>query len=481
MRPAYGVVHATASGRVPPLDGNPMAMQPTEGRGAWSGKLGFVLAAAGSAIGLGNIWRFPYMASEGGGGAFVFVYLLCVMGIGVPVLFAELAIGRATERNPVGAFKKLAPGTMWPALGGMGVAAGFGILAFYSVIAGWTVGYLWMALTGAFGPGVDAAASGALFGSFIGSPGPAIGLSALFLIITAVVVRGGISGGIEKASKILMPVLLGVLIILLIRAVTLPGGMDGVNYLLRPQLSELTPQVVVLALGQALFSMSLGMGAMITYGSYFPKDISLPFAGTAVALADMCIALLAGLIIFPALFSAGMDPQGGPGLVFVVLPTVFAQMPLGGFFAILFFASLSIAALTSTISLMEVVVAYLVDERGWARKKAATIIALACFVLAVPSALSQGAVGWLSSMPVFNQSFLDVQNILWGNYGLSIGAILITLFVGFKWGTPKMLEWIELGGNRLPGREFFAFMVKYVCPLAIAVVLVFIAVTGQYF
>ena len=458
-----------------------MAMQSPEDRGAWSGKLGFVLAAAGSAIGLGNIWRFPYMASEGGGGAFVLVYLMCVMGIGVPVLFAELSIGRATERNPVGAFKKLAPGSAWPVVGGMGVLAGFGILAFYSVIAGWTVGYLWMALTGVFGPDVDAARSGEIFTTFIGSAGPAVTLSALFLGITALVVRGGISGGIEKASKILMPVLLGVLLVLLIRAITLPGGMEGVRYLLSPDLSELTPQVVVLALGQALFSMSLGMGAMITYGSYFPKKESLPFAGTAVALSDMFIALLAGLIIFPALFSAGMDPQGGPGLVFVVLPTVFAQMPLGGLFAILFFASLSIAALTSTISLLEVVVAYFVDERGWPRKKAAMTIVAACFLVAVPSALSQGAVSWLTVMPGIGQSFLDFQNIIWGNYGLSIGAILICLFVGFRWGTPRMLEFVELGGNPMPGRAVFGFLVKFVCPLAIAVVLGFIAITGQYF
>jgi len=456
-------------------------MQSSSERGVWSGKLGFVLAAAGSAIGLGNIWRFPYMASEGGGGIFVLVYLICVLAIGVPVLFAELAIGRATERNPVGAFKALVPGSWWPALGGMGVLAGFGILAFYAVIAGWTVGYLWMSITGVFGPDVDAARSGEIFTGFIGNAGPALFLTAFFLGITAVVVRGGISSGIERAAKILMPVLLFVLVVLLVRAVTLPGGMDGVTYLLQPDLSELTPRVAVTALGQALFSMSLGMGAMITYGSYFPKDLSLPFAGVTVALADMGIALLAGLVIFPALFSAGMDPQGGPGLVFVVLPTVFANMPAGTLWAILFFACLSIAALTSTISLLEVVVAYFVDEKGWPRKKAATLVALACFALAVPSALSQGAVGWLGSLPVVNRDWLDLQNIIWGNYGLSIGALLICLFVGFKWGTPKMLEYVELGGNRLPGRSLFGFMVKFVCPLAIATVLIFIIVTGAYF
>jgi len=456
-----------------------MAMQSSSERGAWSGKLGFVLAAAGSAIGLGNIWRFPYMASEGGGGAFVLVYLACVLGIGVPVLFTELAIGRATERNPVGAFKKLAPESWWPALGGMGVLAGFGILAFYSVIAGWTVGYLWMAIVGEFGPGVDAARSAEIFTGFIGSPGPAVLLTALFLGVTAFVVRGGVSEGIEKASKILMPVLLGVLLLLLVRAVTLPGAGAGLEYFLKPDLSELTPKVFVTALGQALFSMSLGMGAMITYGSYFPKDQSLPFAGLAVALSDMGIALLAGLVIFPSLFSAGMDPQGGPGLVFVVLPTVFANMPLGHLFAVLFFACLAIAALTSTISLLEVVVAYFVDERGWPRKKAAAVIASACFLLAVPSALSQGAVGWFSTFA--GSTWLDVQNILWGNYALSIGAILICVFAGWRWGTENMLKNIELGGNILPGRSVLGFVVKFVCPLAIAVVLGFLIITREYF
>ncbi len=456
-----------------------MAMQSTPDRGHWSGKLGFVLAAAGSAIGLGNIWRFPYMAGEGGGGAFVFIYLVCVLLIGVPVLFAELSIGRATSRNPVGAFKKLAPESAWPLLGGLGVLTGFAILAFYGVIAGWTLGYTWMALTGTFGPGVDAAASNEIFGAYIGNVTYSVGLTAVFLLITALVVRGGISGGIEKAAKVLMPVLLGVLVLLLFRALTLPGAAGGLEYLLRPDLSEVTPGVVVLALGQALFSMSLGMGAMITYGSYFPEDESLPFAGTAVALSDMAIALLAGLVIFPALFSAGMDPSGGPGLVFVVLPTVFAQMPLGSLFATLFFASLAIAALTSTISLMEVVVAYLVDDRGWARQKAAWSVAAACFVLAVPSALSQGGHPFFSDF--LGSTWLDIQNIIWGNYGLSIGAILICLFVGFRWGTDKMLDHVEQGGMPLPGRGAFGFMVKFVCPVAIAVVLGFIIVTGQYF
>ncbi len=453
-----------------------MATQPTSERGVWSGKLGFVLAAAGSAVGLGNIWRFPYMASEGGGGVFVLVYLSCVLAIGVPVLFTELALGRATERNPVGAFRALAPGSAWPLLGVMGVLAGFCILAFYSVIAGWTVGYLWMAVMGRFGPGLDGAASSAMFSGFIGSAVPAVGLTALFLIMTTLVVRGGVSSGIERASKILMPVLLGVLFILLLRAVTLPGAGEGLAYFLRPDLSELSPRIVVLAVGQALFSMSLGMGTMITYGSYFPKAQSLPVAGISVALADTFIAILAGLIIFPALFSAGGEIQGGPGLVFVVLPTVFAKMPLGYLFGVLFFSCLVIAALTSTISLLEVVVAYLVDERGWARQMAAAVVATGCFALAVPSALSQGGSAWLTEV-----GWLDIQNIIWGNYALSIGAIFICVFAGWRWGTGKLIEYVELGGNVLPGRGVLGFVVKFVAPLAIAVVLGFIVVTRQYF
>jgi len=267
-----------------------------------------------------------------------------------------------------------------------------------------------------------------------------------------------------------------VLFILLIRALTLPGAGAGLAYFLRPDLSELSPRIVVLAVGQALFSMSLGMGTMITYGSYFPKTQSLPVAGISVALADLSIAILAGLIIFPALFAAGGEIQGGPGLVFVVLPTVFASMPFGYFFGVLFFVCLVIAALTSTISLLEVVVAYFVDERGWARRKASMVIAAACFALAVPSALSQGGGAWFTEI-----GWLDVQNIIWGNYALSIGAIFICIFAGWRWGTGKLLEYIELGGNVLPGRAVLGFVVKFVAPLAIAVVLGFIIVTRQYF
>ncbi len=453
----------------------------TANRGQWSGKTGFILAAAGSAIGLGNIWRFPYTAGQNGGGAFVLIYLGFVLAIGIPVVLAELSIGRRTEKNAVGAFEVLSPGTKWNWLGGLGVATGFGILAFYSVIAGWTVAYLWMAITGGIGGEMSAESSTALFTNLIGNPLEAIGLTALFLLITVLVVRKGISSGIEKTTKILMPLLFIILLILAVRSMTLPGGEKGLAYLLKPDFSKITMSVVMSALGQALFSLSLGMGAMITYGSYFPKTENLAQAGIAVAFFDTLIAILAGLIIFPALFYVGVDPAAGPGLVFVVLPSIFSSLPAGGLFAIAFYALLAIAALTSTISLLEVIVAYFVDERSWSRSNAAWAIGGVCFLVAIPSALSQGGSDFFSNFLGTGLDFLSVQNIIWGNYSLSIGALLLCLFLGWKWGVPKALDSLAESGHSLPAPALYGVLIRYVCPIAIAIVLVYIIVTQQYF
>ncbi|NNE46012.1 MAG: sodium-dependent transporter [Rhodothermales bacterium] len=455
-----------------------MAIAPSD-RGLWTSKTGFILAAAGSAIGLGNIWRFPFTAGENGGGAFVLIYLMFVALIGIPVLLAELSIGRQTERNPVGAFKALVPGSWWPVVGGLGVATGFGILSFYSVIAGWTLAYLYKAIVGGFGMNLTAADSEAIFGEIVGDPLLAIVLTVAFLLLTILVVRGGVSGGIERATKVLMPLLFILLVILAIRAVTLPGAMEGVSYLFKPDFSEITTSVAMNALGQALFSLSLGMGAMITYGSYFPKSENLPIAGVSVAVFDTLIAVLAGLIIFPALFAVGVEPGAGPSLVFVVLPTIFDSLPAGGFFAIAFYFLLTIAALTSTISLLEVVVSYFVDERGWSRNKAAWVLGSTCMVLAVPSALSQGANATLTNMA--GGGFLNLQNIIWGNFSLSIGALLICVFVGWKWGVPAARASLEGGGFALPAAGLWSFLIRFVCPVAVAIVLIFIIVTGNYF
>ncbi len=451
------------------------------GRGQWSGKAGFILAAAGSAIGLGNIWRFPYTAGENGGGAFVLVYLAFVLLIGVPVVLSELSIGRFTKLNPVGAFKKLAPGTNWKWLGGLGVLTGFGILAFYSVIAGWTLSYLWGAITGQVGGVTTAEQSNAVFEALIGGSLVPVILTAIFMAMTILVVRGGVSNGIERATKILMPTLLVMLVVMAIRAMTLDGGGAGIAYLFQPDFSKLSVDVIMAALGQALFSLSLGMGAMITYGSYFPDRENLPQAGIVVAFFDTGIAILAGLIIFPALFSVGVDPSAGPGLVFVVLPSIFAQLPAGGLFAIAFYFLLTIAALTSTISLLEVVVAYFVDEKQWDRKKASLWIGLACLVFAVPSALSQGAVGGLTDFLGTGVTYLDIQNIIWGNYSLSIGALGLCIFVGWKWGIPSALEALEASGHKLQGHTLWSILVRFVCPVAVGAILVYIMITQQYF
>ncbi|MXZ05053.1 MAG: sodium-dependent transporter [Rhodothermaceae bacterium] len=463
-------------------------MGSVNGRGQWSGRLGFILAAAGSAIGLGNIWRFPYSVAEGGGGLFVLMYLIFVLAIGLPVLLAELSLGRAAQRNPVGAFKALLPGKFWPYVGGLGVVTGAGILAFYSVIAGWTVGYLGKAVSGELSQAQDGDTSAAIFTEFVADPFWPILLCGLFLLLTLIVVRRGVSKGIERAATLLMPALFVLLILLAIRAVTLPGGIDGLAYLFTPDWSKLSLNVVMGALGQALFSLSLGMGAMITFGSYMSKRENLWQSGIYVAIADTGIAILAGLIIFPALFFANADPSAGPGLVFVILPTIFNQMPLGTLFATLFFSLLAIAALTSTVSLLEVVVAYFVDEKGWTRNRAAAFVCGICFALAVPSALAFGAVSALSGgedgiLP-FGLDFLTLNNNIWGNYSLSLGAFLICVAVGWVWGVPKLLAALEEGGDRkfpMPGGTVVGFLIKVICPLAVLTVLIFIIVTGQYF
>jgi neurotransmitter:Na+ symporter, NSS family len=449
-------------------------------RGGFGSRLGFVFAAAGSAIGLGNIWRFPYTAGENGGGAFVLVYLVCIAVVGVPVLLAELAMGRASQRNPVGAFRALVPSRLWPLVGGLGVLTGFGILAFYSVVAGWTLGYLYRAFTGEFTGGLSPEASERAFADLIADPTRVLVMTTAFLLLTVLVVRGGVHRGIERVTKVLMPLFFVLLVFLAGRAVTLPGADAGIAFLLSADFTKLRPLVLLEALGQALFSLSLGMGAMITYGSYLPRHENMPSAGITVALFDTFIALLAGFMIFPALFATGVDPQAGAGLVFVVMPTIFDQLPGGLFFAILFYTLLTIAALTSTISLLEVVVAYFVDEKGWKRERAVWAVGLGALLLALPSALSFGAVPALGAL-VGDKGFFDLQDIVFGSFSLAIGAFLISVFVGWKWHPGRALAEIQHANHPLPFAAAWVVLIRYVCPLAIALVfatLVYQQVTG---
>ncbi|RMF58891.1 MAG: sodium-dependent transporter, partial [Calditrichaeota bacterium] len=355
-------------------------VQSSEQRGQWSSKIGFIFAAAGSAIGLGNIWRFPYITGENGGAAFILIYLLCVVLICLPYMFAELALGRATQKNPVGAIRAITPGSLWVGIGVLGVLTGLFILSFYAVIAGWAFGYIFKTLFNESTP----------FQQFIATPMLDIGLTALFMLFTIMVVYGGVQGGIERWSKLLMPMLLILLIALIIRSVTLPGAETGIEFLLKPDFSKLTGKSFLAALGQAFFSLSLGMGLMITYGSYLSKKDNMVTSAVWVAIFDTVIALLAGFMIFPALFAFGKQPDAGPTLIFIVLPELFQKMFMGNVIGALFFLLLSIAALTSTISLLEVPVAYVVDEMGWKRKRTVWIAGGAAFLLSVPSALSQG-------------------------------------------------------------------------------------------
>lgn len=450
-------------------------------RGSWGSKIGFIVAAAGSAIGLGNIWRFPYVAGENGGAAFVFIYIIFVILIGLPVMISELSIGRNTQKNPVGAFGKIAPKSFWKIVGGLGVLTGIGILSFYGVIAGFTVGYFIKILIGDLSHITTGAQANEVFNQFTANPYLSIGLLFIFLFFTSAIVMGGVSAGIERWSKILMPVLFLLLIVLAIRSVTLNGAMKGLEFYLKPDLSKISIPMLARALGQALFSLSLGMGTIITYGSYLSRRENLVTSAGAVVFFDTLIAILAGLVMFPALFAMGMDPAGGAGLVFVVLPSIFAKMPGGMFFGAGIFLLLSVAALTSTISLLEVPVAYFVDERKWDRKKATLLMGISAFILGIPSAISLGAVKSFSVLPFLDFGFLDFMNALFGNYSLTIGSFLIAVFAGYKWGIKNVLNEIEQDGVTFLYKNIWSFLIRYICPVAIVLIIGYIIITRNYF
>ena len=432
-------------------------------RGQWQSATGFVLAAAGSAIGLGNIWRFPYVAGQNGGAAFVILYLACVLLICLPYLFAELVLGRHTKKNPVGAIKATGKGMPWILVGGLGVLTGVFILSYYSVIAGWAFGYIFKSVIAPHLPHSE----------FIATPALAIPLFGFFVLLTILVVLGGIEKGIERWSKILMPVLFVLMLLVIVRGLTLEGAGAGLSFYLDPDFSKVTPPVILAALGQAFFSLSLGMGAMITYGSYLPKSANLRTSGASVAAFDTLIALMAGFMIFPALFAMGKDPAAGPTLIFEVLPAVFKDMPLGALIGPLFFVLLAIAALTSTISLLEVPVSYFVDERKWSRKKSVWLLGGIAFLLGLPSAASQGGVAFLSEMELFGAtSFMYIMDFIWGNLSLAIGALFMSLYVAWIWGVDKAGAELREGSGMSPGAvRFWGFFIRFVCPLVILLVL----------
>ncbi|QUH19142.1 sodium-dependent transporter [Alkaliphilus sp. B6464] len=438
-------------------------------RDQWGSKLGFIFAAAGSAVGLGNLWKFPYLAGQNGGGVFVVIYLGLVLLIGFTLMMAELVLGRNTQLSPVGAYRKLKEKWAW--VGAIGVLASFLIVTYYSVIGGWIIKYIISALTGAFNT-TDLATLEGVFTSFIGAPVEPLIYHAIFMLMTLGIVMGGISGGIEKASKILMPGLFIMMVVLMIRSITLPGAMEGVKYLLQPDFSKLNMSVVVSALGQVFFSLSLGMGVIVTYGSYLSKDENLVESSFIIPALDTIIALLAGLTILPAVFALGFDPAGGPGLLFVTLPGVFAKMPLGQLFAVLFFVLVLFAAVTSSMSLLEAAVSLTVDEFNWDRKKATIGLGILAFLIGVPSSLANGPV--LGNVTfIAGTNFFDSMGIITDNLLLPLAALTLAIFVGWVWGTDKALaEATNQGKVKFTIGKCWAFAIKYVAPLAIGYILI---------
>jgi NSS family neurotransmitter:Na+ symporter len=429
----------------------------------WGSRLGFIMAAAGSAVGLGNIWRFPFTAGTNGGGAFVIVYLFFVALIGFSVMLTEFAVGRRRQLAAVGAFKSV--DKRWTFTGVIGVLSGFLIMGFYPVVGGWAIAYIFKSATGLLS---NPAGIGDVFGAFITSGFEPLLWMVVFLALNIVIVAKGVSSGIEAAGKVLMPLLFIILIIIAARGRMLPGAWAGMEFLFTPDFSKIDGSVILAALGQAFFSLSLGMGCMITYGSYLNKEENLVSNAAIVTTMDTAVALLAGIAMFPAMFSFGMEPAAGPGLVFVVVPTIFAEMGgAGTMFSILFFVALTVAALTSSVSLLEVVVAYLMDEKGFQRKKAVIGTSAVMAVLCVLASLSLGGLG-----PVlFGKGAFDVFDLLTDKVFLAIGGMLLCIFAGWRLNKEELKEEITNGGKVAFGLfEFWYAMVKYVIPVTVALV-----------
>ena len=436
-------------------------------------KIGVILAAAGSAVGLGNIWRFPYEAGNHGGAAFILIYLVCVFAMGMPIMIAEFTVGRHAKASTGKAFGILAPGTQWKWIGTLGVLAGLLILGYYSVVAGWTLEYILASLGGGF---ADKTSDDfvAIFQNFSQDPiRPLIWLLA-FLFLTHFIVIKGVKDGIEKSSKVMMPVLFILIVVLACCSISLPGAGKGLEFLLKPDFSKVDADVFLGAMGQAFFSLSLGMGCLSTYASYFGKETQLGKTALSVGVIDTFVAILAGLIIFPAAFSVGIQPDAGPSLIFITLPNVF-QQAFGGIpflatiFSLLFYVLLALAALTSTISLHEVVTAYLNEQFGLRRSRAAGLVTGFCIITGVLSSLSLGV--WEDKM--FGLGFFDLLDFVTAKIMLPLSGFLVCLFVG--WYLKRSVSFGELtNGGRLNAPYFpaYMFILKFLAPIAILLIFI---------
>ncbi|GAB6257175.1 sodium-dependent transporter [Peribacillus frigoritolerans] len=439
----------------------------------WTSKLGFILAAAGSAIGLGAIWKLPYMTGLNGGGVFFLLFILFTLLIGAPILIAEFTIGRNAQKDAISAYKHIAPGKPWALIGYGGVVASIILLSFFSVVGGWIISYLARSFTGSLS-NLTQEEYGNFFNKIISNPYETVIAQLLFMVFTIWVVQGGVSKGIEKANKYMMPSLFILFIILLIRSLTLDGAMEGVKFFLKPDFSALTGETILLALGQSFFALSVGVSVMVTYASYLSKKEDITKSAFSVVGLNIFISLLAGLVIFPAVFALGFSPSSGPGLVFVVLPAVFNEMALGGIFMFIFFILLLFATLTTAFSILEIVVAAMIKGDAAKRKKASWIAGITVFLIGIPSALSFGV---LSDVKIFNLSIFDFADYLTSNIALPVGALFISLFIGYQMKRIEVQKEFESGADS--GRSLFKlwyFLIRYIVPIMI--ILVFLKSTN---
>ncbi len=442
-------------------------------RAQWASRMGFVLAAAGSAIGLGNIWKFPYISGMNGGGAFVLIYLVAIALVGFPIMVAELVIGRNAQASPVVAFGKLAgAGSNWKMVGWLGVLTGFIILSYYGVVAGWSLNYVLMSVCDFLADKSPEQIS-SLFDKLYVAGDMNLFWYALFMLLTIGIVFGGVQKGIERWAKILMPMLFIIMLVLVVRAIFMPGFVRGVSFVFAPNFDKLTAGGVLEAVGHAFFTLSLGMGAMLTYGSYLGKKTDLVKAGATVCALDTLIALMSCLIIFPVVFSFGFEPNQGPGLVFKTIPVVFSQITGGELLAILFFLLLAFAALTSAISLLEVVTSHFIDSLGWSRKKATLIPGALILVFGIPSALAGSGGIFDSWKNIIGKNFFDTVDYLATNWMLPLGGILIAVFIGWFAPLEKIKEEFQEGSKFKTLFVTWLWAVRIIVPIAMIIVLLY--------
>jgi NSS family neurotransmitter:Na+ symporter len=443
--------------------------------GQWSGRLAFILAATGSAVGLGNIWKFPYIAGENGGGAFVLVYLLCIAVIGIPIMMAEVMLGRRGRRSPINTMRVLAAeenaSRYWEWLGWAGVIAGFLILSYYSVIAGWAVAYVFRAGSGLF-TGQTADGVQAIFNNLVSEPERLLTWHTLFMVMTMVVVARGVRSGLEHAVRLLMPGLFLILLVLVGYAWNSGAFEQGIRFLFHADFSKLSANGVLIAMGHAFFTLSLGMGAIMVYGSYLPGRISIAKTSIAVSLADTAVALMAGMAIFPIVFANGLEPGQGPGLIFQTLPLAFGHMPYGAFFGMLFFILLVFAAWSSSISLIEPAVAWLVENRGMKRVSASVVAGVATWLIGLLTVFSFNI--WsdikpLAFIPVFEDSTIfDLLDYLTANIMLPLGGLLIAVFAAWLMSRESSVQELDMGDDFF--YRLWRFLVRYITPVAVTIV-----------